>query len=312
MGFNIYPFKLVCEFLTPACFPKYKGFSLRGAFGSAFRKVSCPVGFSVVCNNCLLRSNCAYFNVFDPVKQENDYGKDVIRPFVLEPPYDEKRIYREKEEICFNLIVFGEYVKYFPFFIMAFMEMGRKKIGIPEKRGSFILKKVLDREGNSLLANDKTSFKRPLVYRFNKIRKIGKVLKIVLVSPLRTKRYGHYVNPHNFSWELFVEIVRRRLYLINQLYSVFEDSILREVDSLSECIVLKRRLFWKELERYSARQHTRMKMGGVSGYIEVALPKGLRKKRSAARMLEIAEILHLGKNTTFGLGKIVVKEVSDE
>jgi CRISPR/Cas system endoribonuclease Cas6 (RAMP superfamily) len=62
--------------------------------------------------------------------------------------------------------------------------------------------------------------------------------------------------------------------------------------------VKKENLSWFDWERYSARQDTRMKMGGFVGSItfegdfEPFLP-----------FLLLGEQIHVGKGTSFGLGK---------
>ncbi|HDZ02552.1 MAG TPA: CRISPR system precrRNA processing endoribonuclease RAMP protein Cas6 [Nitrospirae bacterium] len=59
-----------------------------------------------------------------------------------------------------------------------------------------------------------------------------------------------------------------------------------------------RNLKWYDWERYSARQETKMKMGGFvgeitfEGDIEPFMP-----------ILKAGEVLHVGKGTGFGLGK---------
>lgn len=62
-------------------------------------------------------------------------------------------------------------------------------------------------------------------------------------------------------------------------------------------------LRWHDWERYSARQDTRMKMGGFvgeitfEGNIEPFMP-----------LIKAGEVLHVGKGTTFGFGKYEIKE----
>ncbi len=63
-------------------------------------------------------------------------------------------------------------------------------------------------------------------------------------------------------------------------------------------------LKWYDWERYSTRQDTRMKMGGFvgeitfEGNIEPFMP-----------LLKAGEILHVGKGTSFGLGKYEIVEI---
>jgi CRISPR/Cas system endoribonuclease Cas6 (RAMP superfamily) len=55
---------------------------------------------------------------------------------------------------------------------------------------------------------------------------------------------------------------------------------------------------WRDWERYSARQDTRMKMGGFVGKVNYRGDVG-----EFLPLLRLGEILHLGKGTGFGLGR---------
>ena len=59
---------------------------------------------------------------------------------------------------------------------------------------------------------------------------------------------------------------------------------------------------WVDLERYSSRQKTKMKMGGFVGNIEY---KGSIEK--FLPLIYLGSYLHIGKNTTFGLGKYIIE-----
>jgi CRISPR-associated endoribonuclease Cas6 len=68
--------------------------------------------------------------------------------------------------------------------------------------------------------------------------------------------------------------------------------------------VKERKTKWHDWERYSARQDTRMKMGGFIG--KVSFEGDLAEFMP---FIELGEILHAGKGTSFGLGKYeILKE----
>ena len=305
-------FSFVCRFVTPATLPLYKGFALRGAFGSAFRRVCCVMNKRQSCEDCFLNQECAYFNVFETISLKSSRGKDIPRAFVLEPPYDTNRIYLEGDTIVFNLVLFGGSIVYLPFFVMTFVEMGKRGIGIPSKRGKFIVKQVLDlggktlfSEGNNLLLNRPTLYSSSL-FPLNNPRETSAV-KVKILSPIRSKKGGKYVGPKDFSLEIFVDIIRRRLLLLNEFYSLFPTEILDRVESLLSCELTHTCLSWKELERYSVRQKVRMKMGGIFGEFILKLPHDVHKKKEIWKILKLSELIHIGKNTTFGLGKVEVE-----
>src|SRR4030067_120282 len=62
--------------------------------------------------------------------------------------------------------------------------------------------------------------------------------------------------------------------------------------------VKKQALTWHDWERYSTRQDTRMKMGGFVGNISFE-----GNIEPFMQLIKAGEILHVGKGTSFGLGK---------
>ena len=80
--------------------PPYKGSTLRGGFGSVFRKVIC-INRAKDCSDCLLKYKCIYSFVFEsrPALDSSHLSKyrSIPRPFVIEPPAEEKQLYRPKE-----------------------------------------------------------------------------------------------------------------------------------------------------------------------------------------------------------------------
>ncbi len=60
-------------------------------------------------------------------------------------------------------------------------------------------------------------------------------------------------------------------------------------------------LRWWDWQRYSARQQTEMNFGGLLGDFELAGPAEVLQQ--LLPVLKMGEWLHVGKRTTFGLGK---------
>ena len=303
---RIYPVRFLCEFTEPAVFPPFKGFSLRGAFGFAFRRASCS--FKGRCADCLLKQACAYYSVFDIEKEDNPRGKDIPRPFVLDPPYDSKRVYSPGDKIEVVLTVFGGYVRFFPFFVLAVELLGNKGVGVPSKRGRFLVKEIVDSDGDILYSPEQKKVKMPAQLKL-KEDILSESVDIKILSPLRIKKEGAYISPDRFSIDVFAEAVIRRLHLLNHLYGVFNDDVLSGANAIRRCEFSSISLRWKELERFSKRQNTKMKMGGLVGEFTLKIPSG--KEREVFDVLRIAEVIHIGKNTTFGLGKISIRRRDD-
>ncbi len=70
------------------------------------------------------------------------------------------------------------------------------------------------------------------------------------------------------------------------------------IEQAKEVKAVDKQLRWYDWERYSAKQDTKMKLGGIigqitfEGHLEPFLP-----------FLKLGEYIHIGKNTSFGLGQ---------
>lgn len=100
--------------------PAYKGATLRGGFGVAFKDAVCTVEHRT-CERCLLRSQCAYPYVFEtPVPEGMTRMRkypSAPHPFVFLPPLEEKTRYRPGETLTFDMTLIGKGAAYLPYFI---------------------------------------------------------------------------------------------------------------------------------------------------------------------------------------------------
>lgn len=124
--------------------PAYKGSTFRGGFGYAFRRVVCLLGKEGCLDRCQLKDKCMYHNIFDA---------PTIHPFIIEPPLEERESYGSDDLLSFNLILIGQAIDYFPYFLFTFEELGC--LGIGKGRGKYWLEEVfsigLDSSGNAYM-----------------------------------------------------------------------------------------------------------------------------------------------------------------
>ena len=62
-------------------------------------------------------------------------------------------------------------------------------------------------------------------------------------------------------------------------------------------------IVFTDLTRYSNRQHTKMQLGGIRGYISYE-----ELDEQSYILLKLGEILGVGKQTVFGLGEIKIEK----
>lgn len=312
-------FTLTLEAIEELHLPYYKGSTFRGGFGNIFRRIACVLRLQD-CLDCMLKSRCIYAYVFETSSNE---GADIMNmhkyervphPFVIEPPEIDSRVKVQNSKIIlpgstidFNLILIGKAAEYLPYFIYTFDELGKNGIG--KGRGKYRLVSVVGWSNHRFDKfpvyndSDKTIRKTEvnLINIPDEFKPTESINKITLqfITPLRIKHNRDLVvNP---EFHILMRNLLRRLGLLyyfhcgNNKPPWDHRAIIKHAESIR---IANSTLTWLDWERYSTRQGIRMKLGGLvgeitySGNIEPFLP-----------YLEAGESLHIGKGTSFGLGK---------
>lgn len=290
----------VCSFTSKAELPEFKGSAIRGSIGHSLKKVVCALRHQE-CSSCMLQNSCLYFQTFENNRNE------FINPYVLDFSLETKRDYQVDDRIKFSLNLFGDVAEKVPYFIYSIIEMGSNGIGkeIEGKRGSFVVESVSS-NGELVYSNDKKvvdSIPRIFIEE-PKVENSVKVdcMKIIFVTPLRVKEGNLFVD--KITFELLIKSVLRR---ISQVWKQFVGKELeleyrQLIEDSKRVKVFEDNTFWKDWTRYSSRQKEKLKIGGVMGDITF-----VGQLSSYYALLKTAEKLHLGKQTSFGLGKIKIE-----
>lgn len=312
-------FSLIIEPEEEILLPPYKGSTFRGAFGVAFKRVVCALR-KEDCTECLLGSRCIYFQVFEArAEGENPLGrvKTIPKPFVIAPPDGEKTLFIQGENLEFTLTLIGRATEYIPYFIYTFQELGR--MGIGRKRGRYILTEVIDLDSNTTIYNHDRKVLEAVERKTIDLSKaiedfINPVddyddteLTFQAITPIRIKYGRHYTVELDFH--ILTRQLLRRLFLLWYFHGDYEPGYYETIKEyhknairLAEGVKTKEStLYWYDWERYSNRQKSRMKLGGLVGSVTYS-----GNVAPFIPFLKAGEIFHIGKNTTFGLGKYII------
>lgn len=293
--------------------PAYLGSTLRGAMGRAFRLGACMTK-AQNCTACMFASQCAYAYIFE-TSREQVMGEEkkstplyVPHPFVLEPPLDAKTRYQKGDALQFNVVLIGTGIQFLPFFIAAFGQAGLDGFGAGLYRFRLESVEQLRREekvllwdgGNQILA-------KPIEQILTDEQNGEKVntISLVLQTPLRLVDSGSLSADLRFN--LLMRSIFRRLDLLGKTHGQgalqipYRDYLARadEVKMLME----ETQLSWNDWERYSNRQKRPLKMGGLCGRLSYQGDLSIFMP-----YLRMAQEIHVGKGTVFGLGKIALME----
>lgn len=287
-----------CVFNRYAFLPPYKGSAFRGAFGHSLRHVACAVKKDD-CRSCLLAARCVYAKAMEVLDSK---GPKVGHPYIIEPPLSQKREYIQGDGFDFNLILLGDINDYFPFFVYAVERMGEIGVGrrIEGVRGKFQIKDIIA-GGESIYVPASKRLSGQYVAEHIKLSQLRENrsgnLSLEFLTPLRFK------SGNNISARLdFTSLVRcmlRRISSIMNTYGQGEPDIdYRGLLQRSEAVrTTSERLYWQSWSRYSNRQNASTSLSGIMGTISFKGEIG-----EFLPLMELARFLHVGKQSTFGLG----------
>lgn len=297
----------------PAVLPPYHGSMLRGAFGHALRRLACTLGPAQECESCPLRRQCPYARIFEAFVEGTPppflRGIDrAVRPYVFEPRGGAGRL-EPGDPLRFDLLLFGQAVDLQAYAVLAVERMARGGLGAGRPR--FRLDRIEARDPSGTLrplyaegAAQTAEPVAPSVPSPQTLPDGGVALR--LVTPLRLKVRDRLADRIRFR-DLAFHMLRRVLELAHvhtpgaEVDWTFQP-LLQKADAVRARPVDLR---WQDWERWSQRQQASMKLGGLVGTLALegdATP--------FIDLLRTAEIVHVGKGATFGLGKVVVEKAA--
>jgi len=160
--FTAHHIRFEAEPLTPLVLPAYAGPGIRAALFDALRHHFCPAPDSEA-RDAAHKAFCPACWLMATEKPEGDRGRDVPRPYAIEPPMDNERMgrwgedkashyYQPGERFQFGLTLFAQAMNLFPYLVIAMPLVGQGGLGVPlrengrregeKRRGQFKLCRV--------------------------------------------------------------------------------------------------------------------------------------------------------------------------
>jgi len=310
-------YRFTCRFETDAALPAYKGSTLRGAFGNALRRMTCALRRQD-CPACILKDRCLYARVFETERIDPADAKGPVsavpHPFVIEPPPETDTSFKPGDRFECGLLLFGDVIGNLPYFVAAFQQMGKRGLGRRGKsQGAFALEAVFS--GKETLYREKSGTLKTVeaardisLFDFGPgdLRSAGDVLRQIRVrleTPLRFKSDGRLQD--SLPFEVLTRLMLRRVSSLMNAYDRGEPPLDYRglVERASAVRTVSSDLQWFDWRRYSNRQGAAMQLGGLVGEVVYQGPLD-----EFAPLLGFCAEVHVGKQTSFGLGKIGWKE----
>jgi hypothetical protein len=313
--------------------PNYKGSTFRGVFGHIFKDVMCFT-FDSVCETCNFQAVCMFKKIFDSPPSSNSTRlknySSLPHPYIIEAPLESKNFYKTNETIKFSLVLIGQAVSLFPYFAYSFGLAGKKGIG-KMRNGKFILCNIINDKNKQKLYNPNKEELISLTeyYTINDFisKKTDNESKLTVcldfITP--TKIIFNEKIVQRLEFHIFIRNILRRISNLNFFHCITQAPANNENNYCNNNnknvknnndinfnyfiekaynVKGKNNLMWRSVDRYSNRQKSHMK---ISGFIGEVLFEDVPLE--FLWIIKLGELIHVGKNTTFGNGKYIIKSI---
>ncbi|MBF0160260.1 MAG: CRISPR system precrRNA processing endoribonuclease RAMP protein Cas6 [Magnetococcales bacterium] len=307
MAIDLFPavrYRLEFEVEQPIQLPEYAGSTLRGIFGAALRRLSCLTR-EPSCHGCGLARSCPYSVIFEaPPPPDGHVVQDfaaIPNPYIIEPPTWGQRYYRTGETLLFHMVLVGRARAQLALIVLAWQQAMERRVGAGEGKAKLLrvlvqqpdglFQPVFDQGEGVLLEHDDTT-PWPQVVGTEQ-------MTLHLTTPLRINRRGAPLGVGQLTPRDFLMALLRRVSLLAEFHAGldlgFDFAVLSQAATQ---LTAAGSLQWRDWKRWSSRQEQEMMLGGLVG--SWTLHGALHPFQAA---LALGQWLHVGKNTTFGLGQ---------
>lgn len=276
--------------------PVNKVSALRGGIGEMLLRSNCIRDRN--CGECDFEGECivrrAMYSRFEEKPEFVTTGESAGYVFECENYQEEFRL---GDILEFQLLLFGKTIVYFSQFVQAVYQLGT--VGIGREHSCFEIAFIRNTQGKDILRGqnilmDQCRVQTVLDYVTHRLaQNPGRECRIRFKTPVALKYQGEF--QRQLSMEAFLPAVFRRIYIMDCFEGIPSEmmtwdetapQVLRETSRLITVC------------RYSSTQDQKMPLRGIKGEMQVS-----RLPRELLPALLAGEVLHIGKNTSFGFGK---------
>ena len=237
-------------------------------------------------------------------------------PLILQPPRTGQLDYAPGETFTCNITLIGEAINLLPWIVLTFLEIGKRRIGLRDKRGQCQLDKV-----ESLPVHDSHQPQTIYTAETEMLTDDGLILGLADVMPAAPHATDtielEFITPTSIKvdgkWtsELTFEHLIRNLLRRIRFLSYFHCGEDLEVDApalikATDAVTHHLRLTWLRKDRYSYRTEKYVPMGGFIGKVRFE-----GKLEPFLPFIYLGEYLHIGHHTAFGFGQYRICRLRD-
>ncbi|HID00657.1 MAG TPA: CRISPR system precrRNA processing endoribonuclease RAMP protein Cas6 [Piscirickettsiaceae bacterium] len=275
--------------------PEYAGSLLRGQFGRMLKKRLCLLK-DTPCNECSLYNHCSVPALFDAP------GPNQPVPYVIHDPlWGAMHIPPGMPWRFRHTLIGHRAIQHIPLVVQIWDRVFRQGLGAPSNTGRIV--QVEDSSGQVIATAHSTGVRLVAdtpVIRLKKCPNLPSDWRITLHTPLRLFFKKQRIMPQQFKPEHFCKSLWHRLHALAHAYEELQ-AHLDLSDTLRQHLfttpVEVKTLAWRKWQRFSTRQQAYQDMSGLVGQLQLHIQHPAVKE-----LIWLGAQVHIGKNTTFGLG----------
>lgn len=300
--------------MREACtLPRAKASMLRGGIGDMLLKKYCLKNGA--CEDCSYHEDCLVQKIMYSSfsKAPSFMEKNASLGYIVYCD-DYGEAYNQNDEISFDLILFGHEVAYIGVLTDAVTSLA--EIGLSDWHHKFKVLQILGRTGHDIRGSDGDldpeeceprlldDYIEHRLQRFENTDSSSR-LKVELKNETTLKDMKRQLT--EFELEPFLRALLLRINLMREYQQGTSEGVELWESPDPIPILVSQQARPMSVPRYSGRKQQKMYLNGIKGQMTVK-----NVSNDWLRLLLAGEILHVGKNTSFGFGKYLVKTEEDE
>lgn len=289
------------ELMADTVMPETKVAALRGGMGEMLLRQNCIADKN--CHKCHFHKSCIVQHTFYSVMEKKPayVTGDESVGYLIEC-MDRRTKYKKGSRFEFFLTLFGESIVFFNSYLQAFHQLGMAGIGKHHSR--FRICGIRNTEGDLLVLGSQIDMRRYVIhtisdyilYRKETLLNMNGKWTLTFQTPLSMKHRRYFMQ--EFYSEALVKGAARRIQMLN--YYTGTESIFPEFAEYPE--IDEQRVRKEAVRRYSGTHNSHITLHGISGKVVFQ-----NMPEECLDYLIAGELTHMGRNTSFGFGKYVLR-----
>lgn len=289
------------ELLADAYMPETKTSALRGGMGEMLLRQNCVADRK--CGKCMFDKACVVRHTFytQMEKKPAYVTGDESVGYLIECT-DTRTDFRKGNGFEFTLILFGESIVFFNIYLQALYQLGMTGLG--KDRARFSIREVSSAQGGTIVRGNEVDMSRYCIgtirdyvsRRKEKLQSMDGDWSLLFLTPLSMKYRKEYME--QFYAEALVKGAARRVQML--YYYVGMETELPEFAEYPR--IRQQTVSPESMKRYSGTQDSHMTLRGIIGKVSFdSMPE------ECLDYLIAGELIHIGRNTSFGFGKYILR-----